>query len=193
MRQPVGQRLDGALHLLGAAVEPGEEPGPAGKPLGEFLDPVVLGRGRVRIRLGLRRLRVAGRLAQRRDQRRRRALGEHLRLDAQRRGQRQQRLARDSAAVVLDQVEIGGRDPGLPRQVRLPDAGHDPPFADARADRHRVRHRVFHASGWACRTCERHFLQLPRARSRYFYKSDCCCQAACCEIFRLFRILSRYG
>jgi len=61
------------------------------------------------------------------------ALGQRRRLDAQRAGQVVDQLAADSAPVVLDQVEVGRRNPDPAGEVGLADAGGDAAFADARA------------------------------------------------------------
>ncbi len=121
MRQPVVQPVDGLLQLADPRVGCGKEPGPSGKTPRELLDPVQLHTLHSGIRFGL---------AQRADQRRFRAFSQKRALHTQHFGDPKQQLAADSAAVMLDKVEVRGGDSDLPCEVGLTQTADLPALPD---------------------------------------------------------------
>ena len=62
----------------------------------------------------------------------------------QRGGQAQDQMVAHRTAVVLDQVQVGGRDPGLARHVRLPPRQRQAAFADAGSRQDAVSGALLH-------------------------------------------------
>ena len=109
-----------------------QQPGPARIAVNEILHPLDFGPA----------LRPRRRRAQVLDQCRILALGEGGAVDLQRIGQPFHHLRRDLAAVVLDQVEVAGRNPRRRRRLRLPQPGGEPAVAQLGSGQGRKRHRT---------------------------------------------------
>ena len=135
MGKPVGQRAHRALQRVDLAARPKQQLRPFREPLGE-----LLGLGPIRCLLG----HVHRGLAQPGHQPGRCPPGQQGRLDPQNGRNTQQYATPDSAPVVFDQVEVGGRDPGAFGQFRLPDTRGDASFANAGTGDRAFRDVIFY-------------------------------------------------
>jgi len=139
MGEPVGQRLDIALELIHPPACPDHQVRPARKARREI--------GRI---VSIRTLAEAlGHVRKPRDHRALGSFGQQGGLHLEALSQSGQKLAADSAAVVLDEIEIGGRYADMRGQLGLLESLGNSPLPDPAA-----RQRAF---------CHRFFLVLSRA------------------------------
>jgi hypothetical protein len=125
MGEPVAQPLDRRLQVADALALLRDQRGPARKPRGHVVDAVGFGPAAGRFAP------ARGGGAQRVVDRRIRPVRQHAGFHPQRACQPDQQLASDPSAVVLDQVEIGRRNPRRLRQRRLLHAHQKPAVPDA--------------------------------------------------------------
>ncbi len=132
MRHPVVQRRHRPLQCARPRLQPRRHRRPARIAARKLLQPLQFRPGPRQFRR--RRPQVI-------DQRRPRPLGQRLPVHPQRFGQLVQNLRRHLAAVVLDQVQVTGRNPRRRRHIRLPQPRRQPPLAQPRSDQGIAGHR----------------------------------------------------